>query len=115
MDRYGNLLQKDAEPIGDAFFFNHSSFNAGHDVVCAGTLKINNGDLTEIDNNSGHYKPGRDNLFNCLDVLAGEGVDLTNTTVNLYVFVGGRKEEHRYLAPAFLSNPNSTPAQITRE
>jgi len=115
MDRYGNLFAKDADPIGDAFFFNHSSFNAGHDVISAGTLTIASGVLTVIDNNSGHYKPGRQNLSNCLDVLAEEGVDLTKTIVNLYVFVGGVKEEHRFKAVAFLQNSNSTPMKVTRE
>lgn len=115
MDRYGNLFAKDADPIGDAYFFNHSSFNAGNDVISAGTLTIAAGVLQTIDNNSGHYKPNRVNLHNCVDVLAAEGVDLTHAIVNLYVFPGGHKEEHRYQATAFLANPNSVPMMITPE
>lgn len=114
MDRYGNLMQKNADPIGaNSMFFNHSSFNAGHDVICAGTLTIANGILQMIDNNSGHYRPTRQNLHNCLDVLSHEGVDLTHAIVNLYVWVLGAKQEHRYHATAFLANQNSAPFQIT--
>lgn len=113
MDRYGNLMIKDADPIGTAFFFNHSSFNCGQEVTSAGTLEIQNGILQVIDNNSGHYKPEREHLHNCIQVLDDENVDLTHAIVNLYVFPGGVKREHRYHAAAFLANPNSVPFLIT--
>jgi hypothetical protein len=109
MDKYGNLLCKDADPLNGAFFFNHSSFNAGQDVICAGTLTIQNGVLQSIDNNSGHYKPGRTHLFNCIDVLVNENVDISHAYVNLYVWVSGVKQEHRYNATTFHANPNSPP------
>ncbi len=35
----------------------HSSFLSGADVLCAGTLEVDNGDLLFISNSSGHYKP----------------------------------------------------------
>jgi len=104
MDKYGNLFVKDAGPLNGAYFFNHSSFNAGNDVISAGTLTINNGLLQMIDNNSGHYKPTRDNLHNCLEILDQEGVDLTQAIVNLYLFQNNRKEEHKYTANHFLAN-----------
>ncbi|MDK3022024.1 hypothetical protein QO239_05320 [Cupriavidus taiwanensis] len=112
MDKYGSLFIKDAEPLNDAMFFNHSSFNAGNDVICAGTLIIRNGSLRVIDNNSGHYKPTRENLHNCLSVLASEGLACNWATVNLYVFVQGQKQEHRYAANDFLLNPNGVPRRI---
>ncbi|CAG4897641.1 hypothetical protein [Paraburkholderia saeva] len=113
MDSYGTLFTKDADPLGDAMFFNHSSFNAGKDVISAGTLVIRDGVLRTIDNNSGHYKPTRDNLHNCLDVLASEGLNLAWAIVNLYVWVDGVKQEHRYYASEFLRNPNGRPSRIT--
>jgi hypothetical protein len=43
---------------------NHSTFLAGDAVVCAGMLRALKGELTDIDNESGHYKPsGRDLAF----------------------------------------------------
>lgn len=54
--------------------FNHSSYLAGAEVICAGCLYIgyNNrrgmdapGMLAHIDNGSGHYKPREENLRNC--------------------------------------------------
>lgn len=113
MDNYGTLYTKDATPLDGAAFFNHSSFNAGKDVISAGTLIIKDGVLRVIDNNSGHYKPTRDNLHNCLQVLESEGLNLQWTTVNLYVWVAGVKQEHRYYAIAFLRDPNGRPFRIT--
>jgi hypothetical protein len=43
--------------------FNHSSLLSGKPVLCAGEIKINGaGQLTYIDNNSGHYKPDKNSL-----------------------------------------------------
>ncbi|AQV98965.1 hypothetical protein BJN34_34365 [Cupriavidus necator] len=112
MDKYGSLFIKDADPLGEAMFFNHSSFNAGNDVICAGTLTVRDGSLRIIDNNSGHYKPTRENLHNCLSVLASEGLACNDAIVNLYVVVMGEKQELRYTANQFLRNPNVRPKPI---
>lgn len=119
MDKYGNLFCKNADPIAAmSEFFNHSSFNTGHDVICAGCLAITNGILQMIDNNSGHYKPTRDNLHNCVQVLDDEGVDLTNTEVELHVFVWNVLQAkhvehvHKFHAAAFLADKNSIPHTI---
>jgi len=118
MDKYGNLymdidfwksksyLTQDnagkyqAKSTGR---FNHSSFLAGAEVVCAGALHIgwNNrgnasaaGVLSAIDNASGHYKPSRENLLNCLEVLRSYGVNTELTRVGDWsqgtVFYWGR-------------------------
>ncbi|OYZ77267.1 MAG: hypothetical protein B7X65_16130 [Polaromonas sp. 39-63-25] len=113
MDEYGNFFCKDADPLNGAYYFNHSSFNAGKDVISAGTLTITAGILKVIDNNSGHYKPTRENLHSCITVLAQDNCDLTQAVVNLYVFPGGVKTEHRFHAAAFLANPNSAPFLVT--
>jgi hypothetical protein len=42
--------------------FHHSSFFSGGLVRCTGMVKIVNGKITEISNNSGHYKPPVENL-----------------------------------------------------
>lgn len=109
MDRYGNLFTRNQAPLNGAWWFNHSSFNAGQEVISAGIIRINGGTLEMIDNNSGHYKPSRQNLHDCLVVLTSEGVDLQNAIVNLYVWVNGVKQEHRYNATTFRADPNQPP------
>jgi hypothetical protein len=52
--------------------FCHSSFLAGDNVLCAGTMKIRNGRLLEITNLSGHYTPKCDHLADaCQAILIG--------------------------------------------
>lgn len=94
MDKYGNLIHKVEGGIVIPVFnsgvkenlFNHSSFNAGGDVICAGMLKIVGGYLTEIDNNSGHYKPSRAQLHHCVSILHSDGVDFSRLKVIVLEF-----------------------------
>lgn len=79
MDEYGNLFAQ--ETPDDPRTFNHSSFCRGKQVVCAGILNIRNGELTSINNMSGHYKPGPSHLANALRILIGQGLDLAQTEV----------------------------------
>lgn len=45
----------------------HSSFRAGQPVLCAGSIKIEEGEITEIDTGSGHYGvPNANLLMACL-------------------------------------------------
>ena len=87
MDAYGNIITKqldDNEVFNKGFSrFNHSSFNAGADVICAGMIYFQKGKLLWIDNNSGHYKPTKDNLKNAVNILAGDGADLASTIVGI--------------------------------
>jgi len=71
IDEYGNLFTM---PFPDPAVeqFNHSSFNAGKDVVCAGVIWVNQGVLVAIDNNSGHYKPSQENLHHAVTLLIQE-------------------------------------------
>lgn len=43
--------------------FSHASFNGGEKVLCAGMLRVEQGKITDINNVSGHYRPGMLNLF----------------------------------------------------
>ena len=54
-------------------WFAHSSFLAGGNAMCAGTLKIRYGRLLEICNNSGHYKPGLIHLQEACQALLDHG------------------------------------------
>jgi len=86
IDEYGNLYTADdrVDPIRQGYgMFNHSSFTAGDNVVCAGCLNINAaGRLVHIDSNSGHYKPTRAQLKAAVAILRDDyQVDLTATAV----------------------------------
>lgn len=70
IDRYGNLFSVDE--VAHKGQFNHSSFNAGNDVVCAGMIHVVNGVLHKIDNNSGHYAPTQAQLHNAAQMIFAE-------------------------------------------
>ncbi|WP_108784087.1 hypothetical protein [Wolbachia endosymbiont of Bemisia tabaci] len=44
--------------------YRHSTLAGGRPVLCSGLMKVVNGKITYIDNNSGHYKPESANLYN---------------------------------------------------
>jgi hypothetical protein len=75
MDRYGNLFAKSSRMMGD-LYFNHSSFNAGREVICAGMIHGTGGELDCISNESGHYQPTRADLFSCVKKLRDDGVKM---------------------------------------
>jgi hypothetical protein len=124
MDKYGNLFietvggrkdyvsysSRDGYTVKQSDAFNHSSFMAGADVICAGCIHVGYdtragheeaGVLTFIDNNSGHYKPTAQNLQNCVIALRDQGVNID------YVMVSDRSQgrgiAHSYWAPDFIA------------
>ena len=59
-DRYGSLFlfgSKTKGKDGKAVQLNHSTFLAGNEVLCAGTISIKKGLLRGASNLSGHYQP----------------------------------------------------------
>jgi hypothetical protein len=85
IDEYGDLISTDDQALEELLApqsqrFNHSTYNAGKSVICAGMIRVRAGRLEHIDNASGHYKPEEDNLINALGLLAGLGVDLSKVT-----------------------------------
>jgi RHS repeat-associated protein len=56
--------------------------NGAASVQAAGTLKIFKGKVTEINNNSGHYKPTPAETSNFGTILKKAGVDVSGTKVN---------------------------------
>jgi hypothetical protein len=107
MDDYGNFFTKaEGSTKANVEMFNHSSFNAGKSVTCAGMVKILNGRLIWIDNSSGHYKPTKKNLHAMLCVLGQEGIDLARAGVGLYDFTTGRQQVFLYKASNFLVDIN---------
>jgi len=116
MDRYGNLYSTSV-PVNRASGtnFNHSTFNAGKDVICAGILNVRAGKLQRIDNSSGHYKPTRQNLHNALTILNRLGADLSQATVVVSeqdLTRPGKLIEHEYAqAAVFVANMNAIPTR----
>nr|WP_265014774.1 hypothetical protein [Wolbachia endosymbiont (group B) of Camptogramma bilineatum] len=51
--------------------YRHSTLAGGSPVLCSGLMKVVNGKITYIDNNSGHYKPESANLYNAVKKLEG--------------------------------------------
>jgi hypothetical protein len=105
MDSYGNLFVKDARSLTDGGMWNHSSFNAGNPVVCAGMILIRQGRLDHIDSASGHYQPDAVALRAAVKHLRNEGVVITNTRVTVH-------GAGSYRGPTFLASglPDWTPA-----
>ena len=100
IDNYGNFFTKE-EDTARADKFNHSSFNAGKSVTCAGETAIVNGRLLWIDNNSGHYQPTKQNLHTAVTVLGQEGIDLGHAAVGFYDYSTGVKRVFLYKATNF--------------
>ena len=76
--------------------FHHSSFVAGAAVRCAGMIRVINGKVEMISNNSGHYRPSVENLKEFAKWLAGRNVFLDEsiailegkTTINIRDYLG---------------------------
>lgn len=51
--------------------YRHSTLAGGRPVLCSGLIKVVNGKITYIDNNSGHYEPESANLYNAVKKLEG--------------------------------------------
>ncbi|MEV7551823.1 hypothetical protein AB0N89_19545 [Amycolatopsis sp. NPDC089917] len=61
----------------------HSSFLAGAPVAVAGHIEAVNGRLTKLTRESGHYQPEKEQLATGLDILAGQGVDVSGVDTGL--------------------------------
>jgi hypothetical protein len=59
----------------DHNIFHHSSFLAGRKALCAGLIKVKDGRLLEITDESGHYKPQLENLLAACEVIVNTGYD----------------------------------------
>ncbi len=62
----------------------HSSLLAGEPAACAGDMLVVDGEVMEVDNVSGHYKPPAEALDQVVKQLRSLGVDLGRTKVNYF-------------------------------
>ncbi len=65
--------------------FYHSAYMEGQKVLCAGAMTVQQGQLTYINNASGHYQPSEDNLSVALNALQAQGVNMERVIVQTYV------------------------------
>jgi len=59
----------------------HSSMVAGEDIIAGGTMKLKNGKLVKITNQSGHYKPKPYTLDTALKKLKALGINVDDVDV----------------------------------
>ena len=117
MDEYGTLFASPAAGLATGRqYWNHSSFNAGKDVICAGMLKVHAGTLVYVDNNSGHYKPTRQHFHGMLTIISNEGINLVGVTalVREPSMAKGYIDEHTLDAAQFVANANLTDPAVVR-
>lgn len=108
VDKYGNTysmtLNKETKQAHGIKQLNHSSFCAGKEVICAGTIACDaQGTLLYITNLSGHYKPNRPQLVWYLRMLHEERVDLSGVCVGAVAPDGQGTQFYRALS--FIANP----------
>lgn len=63
---------------------NHSSLTAGDAVAAAGELRINDGTVEQLTDNTGHYSADNRMTHNALRTLEDSGVDSHNLTTRLF-------------------------------
>lgn len=91
--------------------FHHSSFVSGQLVRCAGMIKIDDGRVSAISNNSGHYKPGTHHLVNMVRFLAGARA--FTPTAQVEVLLGG--DQSARSTPAAFLTAHAAPAPDYRK
>lgn len=74
------------------YAYRHSTLGGGKAILCSGLIKIKNGKIEHIDNNSGHYKPTSANLYNAIKKL-NSGVFVENAKVTCLTYGGRLKKE----------------------
>lgn len=65
---------------GNGFF--HSSYLGGVEVLCAGEIRIEQGFVRQINNDSGHYKPPLRNMVMAVEMLVLSGVNIAEMVVS---------------------------------
>ena len=91
------------QPAGQ--LFHHSSIMSGVAVTFAGAIEVMAGQLTCVDNGSGHYRPGKEHLLNALTAMRRRGVDLSHAKI-LYI-AGMQKVDEGVELPIMETYPDA--------
>jgi hypothetical protein len=83
----------------------HSFFMGGRPVQCAGTMQFNQGAVTYVRNDSGHYQPVDQSMVKVLQLLRMNGMDLRRLTVGQEKkFQTDRSTDMRVRGDVFMRN-----------
>lgn len=83
-----------------SFNINHTSLSAGQPVYGAGEMFIEEGNITSINNISGHYKPGLEHFIYSLKLLKDKGANLNRTKAKFVYCFGFDEKYHSYKSAA---------------
>ena len=87
---YDKVFYANKHEKGAGGWFFHSSYLRGRPVLCAGCMTIVDGQLTYINNGSGHYQPAPKQLYMALEVLRMLDVRLNDVVVDVIWRRNGR-------------------------
>lgn len=87
----------------DAVWFKHSSLVGGRDAHAAGRMKIQSGQVTVVENDSGHYQPAHQHMRNLLRRLQLYGAPLVDTKVRR------NSDKTVFTAPQMLTHQGAWP------
>jgi hypothetical protein len=71
----------------------HTSLTGGEPVAAAGHMVVRDGQLLHINNMSGHYRPDETMLQQGIDVLKGQGIDLSEANIVRFNSRNGQLEK----------------------
>lgn len=80
MDELGRIFAHRSPWIGE---IHHSSFLHGKAIVMAGEIKIINGTLIRISNNTGHYKTRERHMKQFLKALEEKGINIRKIEIEI--------------------------------
>jgi hypothetical protein len=85
MDPAGNFYGADVkkETNGGTRRIHHSTMTAGGETAASGSMKIDQGRLESLEDNSGHYQPGVAQTYQAVKALQRKGVDTGTASVGL--------------------------------
>ncbi len=80
MDEQGNMYASKFQKVGT---YHHSTLGQGLPVSMAGEIKVTNGLIVDISNQSGHYMPAPSLMNDAMGALRDQGINLTNTNIRV--------------------------------
>ena len=91
--------------------FHHSSFVGGQAVRCAGMIRIENGKVSQVSNDSGHYQPSENQLRSFVNWLYQRKVFLNTAQVRYKKMVDGQLQDFQEDVGLFLDPAAETSSE----
>jgi len=90
IDAQGRMYATTENQVG---VVHHTSLTGNEPVAAAGHIVVRDGQLLHINNMSGHYRPDETMLQQGVDILKGQGIDLSATNIVRYNASNGELEK----------------------